>query len=346
MLAESPVPLPAEEVEAACRACGAATVARWQRAARETHWLRHCAACDVARTMPEVPADELSDYYGQQYYGPGSLRFAKPLERAVAWFRQRRALGLHRQAGRPGKVLDIGCGRGWTLTNLRASGWDVQGVELSREAAEHARQELKLPVATDGFDAHCYPTGEFDLVIVWHVLKHLPYPLKALDEIARFLKPGGMLALAAPNLDGLQARLTRWSWFHLDLPRHRAHFTAAGLRRELAQRGLHAVREEHSALEQNVFGWIQSVLNLARLEHNLLYDLLRSRPSRRIRDPWREVPFQSGASLIGLVGLFAPALVMVAVEAIIGRGGTVDLYAIRQPADTTERFDTSRSHAR
>ena len=72
--------------------------------------------------------------------------------------------------------------------------------------------------------------------MLWHVLEHMPDPAAALERVRSWLAPSGVLLVAVPNLDSLQARLAGPKWFHLDLPRHRTHFTARGALRA-ARRG-------------------------------------------------------------------------------------------------------------
>ncbi len=61
------------------------------------------------------------------------------------------------------------------------------------------------------------------------MLEHLERPAAALARIAHRVAPGGGLLLGVPNLDSWQARLGGGRWFHLDVPRHRTHFTVAGV---------------------------------------------------------------------------------------------------------------------
>ena len=51
----------------------------------------------------------------------------------------------------PGTVIDVGCGRGLLLDELRRRGWNVIGTELSDEAAEYARDYLRIPMRIGEF---------------------------------------------------------------------------------------------------------------------------------------------------------------------------------------------------
>ena len=72
--------------------------------------------------------------------------------------------------------------------------------------------------------------GSYDVVTIWHVLEHLDDPGAALERIHSWLRPRGGLLVGVPNLRSLQARLGGDRWYHLDVPRHRVHFTGGGLR--------------------------------------------------------------------------------------------------------------------
>jgi SAM-dependent methyltransferase len=67
--------------------------------------------------------------------------------------------------------------------------------------------------------------GTFDMASLLHVLEHVPDPRATLTEARRVLAPGGVLLLALPNVDCLEARLFGRDWYPLDLPRHYWGFT-------------------------------------------------------------------------------------------------------------------------
>src|SRR5687768_2044001 len=186
-----------------------------------------CYNCRLTVTTPMPSTEDLSRYYPQTYYGSGR-RFPHIVEWLLDMLYDFRAARIG--AGRePGKVLDIGCGRGLLLNKLRQRGWDPQGTELSEEAATYARDRLDLPFTTETLEEAHFPDNEFDLVILWHVLEHVPDPRGTLREIGRVLKPGGTLLVAVPNFGSLEARSAGPGWFHLDVPRHLTHFTFRSL---------------------------------------------------------------------------------------------------------------------
>src|SRR5262249_46315124 len=152
------------------------------------------------------------------------------------------------------------------------------------------------------------------------VLEHLDDAEVALQTCVRIVKSGGVLALAVPNFDSYQARWSRYAWFHLDLPRHYSHFSAPWLRSRLAELGFRTVYDFHGSLEQNPYGWIQSILNRWGIRFNLLYDMLRHRSARTTIEPWRECPVQSLLSVLGMFCLLPFSFAMLIPEIVFRRG--------------------------
>jgi 2-polyprenyl-3-methyl-5-hydroxy-6-metoxy-1,4-benzoquinol methylase len=91
----------------------------------------------------------------------------------------------------------------------------VVGVDLLRSQLQ---RNTSTPHLAQG-DVTALPvaSASSDVVVCWDVLEHLPAPDRALAEIARVLRPGGVAVLALPNilsLKGLVTRFTPW-WFHV-----------------------------------------------------------------------------------------------------------------------------------
>ena len=97
-----------------------------------------------------------------------------------------------------GRLLDVGCGPGLLLDEARTAGYDVVGVELSREAAQHARDALGLDVhevALEDFD----DAVGFDVVVLADVIEHVDDPVGAIARCADLLRPGGVCASSRPT---------------------------------------------------------------------------------------------------------------------------------------------------
>jgi len=105
---------------------------------------------------------------------------------------------------RPGMtVLDIGCGPGSITRGLaeRVVPGQVVGIDLSADTLASARQDAAARGLTNlRYDEASvyqlpYPDASFDVAYAHQVFQHLREPAKALREVLRVLKPGGLVAV-------------------------------------------------------------------------------------------------------------------------------------------------------
>lgn len=96
------------------------------------------------------------------------------------------------------RILDLGCGAGYTSLKLLKKGAHVTAIDISPKSIEHLAGEVKALGMSDRItalvmDAHNlqFDDGYFDLVVGDGILHHLPDLEKALAEIKRVLKPTG-----------------------------------------------------------------------------------------------------------------------------------------------------------
>ena len=310
-----------------CVVCGGDRVATAYPAAEQGFAVLACPDCGLGRTWPPVSADKIGSWYPQEYYGKENVRFNPLFEKMTHLFQRRRASVLHNRVPR-GPVLDVGCGRGFLLNFLRELGYEPHGLELSEHAAWHARNRLKLDVVTDDFLECRHPDERFNAVVFWHTLEHFSRPAECIKRAAELVKPGGLVAVAVPNYDSLQAKLFGRHWFHLDVPRHYFHFGPKSLEALLNRYRFRVVQQDHFCFEQNPYGWLQSFYNALGFDNNFLYSMLKDRSARSIR--LRHHPIQALLTAALLPPLLVLSLAMTLVEAALRKGGTIEVYAINE----------------
>jgi SAM-dependent methyltransferase len=108
---------------------------------------------------------------------------------------------------KPGRLLDIGAGRGEMLRAATKRGWRAIGLEPAAEFADFARQYSGAEVVEAKMEDRPFESVSFDVVTLGAVLEHVFNPVELLTEINRVLRPGGMLWLDVPNEAGAFYRL-------------------------------------------------------------------------------------------------------------------------------------------
>jgi SAM-dependent methyltransferase len=199
------------------------------------------------------------------------------------------------------------------------AGYDAVGLEPSPRGGEAAGR-WRERIQRTGIEEAQIESGSLDAVTLWHVLEHLEDPRVALSRIHGWLGPGGAVLVGVPNLDSLQARLGGPRWYHLDVPRHRTHFTTAGLNRLLAAEGFSVRRTHQLVMEHNPFGMWQTLVSSLTSTPSYLYNLLK-----------RNAPVRSPDLLITVAAIpLAPLAAALELAAgLSGHGGTVAVVATR-----------------
>jgi len=225
----------AEAREMACPMC--ASKSARLRFRDDPHALFDCAECDLTYVSPRVPeGDLIEDVYGESYW-----RSTEPRNGGYEDYRAdadlyrrtfaRRWKGLERHFPATGRALEIGCAAGYFLEELLGRGWDVLGIEPSAPMAATARKRLGANRILQATLAQSeLAARDFDLIVLWDVLEHLPDPVEALRKARSALRPGGKLIVETQNIRAPFARLTGRRWHHFKHREHLVHFHRATLR--------------------------------------------------------------------------------------------------------------------
>jgi SAM-dependent methyltransferase len=196
-----------------------------------------CGRCGCLR-LKNVPS-ELSRYYPPRYYS-----FSESAAPQVRWIgmtvrRIRSELLLHgsprlaslvsRRRGEPAwlpwlrghvstrsQILDVGCGTGHLLLELRKQGFrHLRGVD------PFISNTIRYP---NGVTIHKRQledvAGTFEFIMLHHSFEHMPRPLEVLERIFHLLRPGGTVLLRIPLADSVAWHTYGTDWVQLDAPRH------------------------------------------------------------------------------------------------------------------------------
>ncbi|MHC4593980.1 MAG: class I SAM-dependent methyltransferase [Planctomycetota bacterium] len=167
-----------------------------------------CAECGLMRQgfLPGTQAQPLEAYAGgkDQYC---QQRKDKEAVQVVDYLKIADQLGKFMPE--KGRLLEIGCAMGMTLNAFRELEWKVTGVEPEEWSCRLARDKYELDVINSTFQEADLKESSFDVVLLLHVIEHLPNPAKGLSQIARIIRPGGFLVLETPRYDTLWFKLLK-----------------------------------------------------------------------------------------------------------------------------------------
>jgi SAM-dependent methyltransferase len=185
---------------------------------------RECHDCGCLSLL-DVPSD-LSRYYPEDYYsmvhgGTTALRklrdyiYLSAFSPCVNWH-ERSDLDVMRRCKlrKEHTLLDVGCGAGHLLKDLRELGYSAEGVDPF--VATDIRDRFGIRV----YKKHLGEiSGTYDLVLFQHSLEHMPLQLEVLRAARRRLLPEGACVVCIPVV-GWAWRQYGINWSQLDAPRH------------------------------------------------------------------------------------------------------------------------------
>jgi len=130
------------------------------------------------------------------------------------------------------KILDIGCYVGLFLNQARDLGWQIEGVELSKNAINVAKLEFNIDTIQQGKIEQVLPQLEnnYPAITMFDVIEHLEKPEIVIQNIYEKLSPQGLLFISTPNVNSIMTRLG-----YTVLPSHLHYFSRQSLTDILAK---------------------------------------------------------------------------------------------------------------
>lgn len=95
-------------------------------------------------------------------------------------------------------ALDLPAGNGWIGETLAGLGIDVTSADINQEKPGFAQVNMEVPLP--------FESESFDAVICCEGIEHVFSPFHLFAELARVLRPGGLLIITTPNVQNLYSR--------------------------------------------------------------------------------------------------------------------------------------------
>jgi ubiquinone/menaquinone biosynthesis C-methylase UbiE len=155
-------------------------------------------------------------YFSTHTYA--DITFAKY---SMYWWSNRFNAILARRYGRRGaRLLEVGSGMGHLVGQLEDT-FKTYGIDVNHWAVNKSKEAArKTHLQTASAQELPFSNHSFNVVIIKHIVEHLPDPQRAIREIGRVTENGGILILATPNLDSLLKPWKGKKWIGYQDPTH------------------------------------------------------------------------------------------------------------------------------
>lgn len=195
-----------------------------------------CTCCGLLLINPRPCFQVVAATYDAEYSQGYIDKAPKKLARCRRWVSR-----LVKRVGAGGRWLDIGCSAGFVLAAAEEAGFEAFGVELEPAAVVFGQHELGLANIVCGtFEAQAYPDGFFDVISMYDVIEHVPDLNRTVAELARVLRPGGLIEVRTPDVAHWRTPRDLVQWKEIKPSEHLYYFSATTLTRLFARHGLTA----------------------------------------------------------------------------------------------------------
>jgi 2-polyprenyl-3-methyl-5-hydroxy-6-metoxy-1,4-benzoquinol methylase len=201
----------------------------------EANGLIRCCNCRFV-FMERIPSlQELSDHYGTYAYdGEG---FISPITIQV----YHDLLDEFEKYRQSGKLLDVGCGRGYFLTEAKKRGWKVYGTEYSDTAVKICSAN-GIEMKQGKLNPSDFSEKDFDVITSFEVIEHINNPNEELQNIVSLLRKGGLFYCTTPNFNSLMRYYLKTNYNVIGYPEHLSYYTKSTLTKVTKRNGLQSVK--------------------------------------------------------------------------------------------------------
>lgn len=130
------------------------------------------------------------DWYKANNHPVALLRLEN--EARLPWIKH----SLAKRVGSYAKILDIGCGAGLLSNPLAQTGYDITGIDLSKESllcAQKYDPSQKVKYIYGNATDLPFEDNSFDVVLAMDLLEHVENPKRVIEESSRVLKSNGLM---------------------------------------------------------------------------------------------------------------------------------------------------------
>lgn len=208
---------------------------------KESFALVKCSKCELVFTNPRPDKEKIKDYYKSDTYishTNAANNLINILYKIVRSFTLRSKYLLISKYKKRKRILDFGCGTGHFINYMNKKGWNTSGYEPYIDPNINSDKNIKIFKSIKEIE----DAEKFDVITAWHVLEHVHDLKDTLKLLRKRLKKGGVLFIAVPNLNSMDANLYKDLWAAYDVPRHLYHFSQRSFKKLAEQVKLNHIK--------------------------------------------------------------------------------------------------------
>jgi 2-polyprenyl-3-methyl-5-hydroxy-6-metoxy-1,4-benzoquinol methylase len=164
-----------------------------------------CRNCKI-RFLNPLPGDKwlFETYTGYKEHNPDKMDKSILISRGIKHEFNISQVEKYTTAGR---FFSVGCGNGVEIMVAKKRGWIAEGYEINEEWAKQLSKLHSADIYSSDFIRLPVKEENYDCLYINHVIEHLKEPHNYIKKMYNMLKPGGILYIGTPNINGLANRI-------------------------------------------------------------------------------------------------------------------------------------------
>jgi 2-polyprenyl-3-methyl-5-hydroxy-6-metoxy-1,4-benzoquinol methylase len=168
-----------------------------------------CQLCEMVYMNPALKKEYAEDtYIDSKGFTAKHERWEKAVKNLIPAERPERSdrYDLLLKHAKGGILLDFDCGFGKMADKLKFYFDTIEGVEIDRFCANHARKIFGFTVYTDFIETLNFE-NKYDAILSYNSIEHVYHPKAVLKYLFRALKSGGVIYIECPNIKSLSIKV-------------------------------------------------------------------------------------------------------------------------------------------
>lgn len=199
-----------------------------------------CSQCGLMRTSP-TPILDMPEIYEEDSVSSSheqNTDLWKKFSQEVI-----EKIKMHKSSG---KLLDVGCNIGVLVHEAQLAGFDAEGIDLNQAAVDYGRTHFNIPLKKERLE-NISGSDRYDVIVMNHVIEHIPDLQTFGNHIRRLLKPDGLFLAVCPNAESGVAQVlnilnkrksgkgSNWFWYGYLPEQHVWQFGPHSLKRVMEE---------------------------------------------------------------------------------------------------------------
>lgn len=233
-----------------------------------------CSNCHLYYLNPRPNKEAVKSFYQSSYFNSGlnSTGYSNYsiLDNELDLEAKKR-IKLIKQYVKKGKLLDIGCGYGHFLKHAQEEGYNVMGLDISKEAIKKLRMNYGLLGKVGDVVKSKLTQGNFDVITSWDTVEHFSDPKASFKAIYKLQKTNGFLFLTTPSIDSFDAKVLGKYWYGFKrIPEHLYFFSRKHISIYLEQAGYKVIKISNWGFYRNLRYFVDQVARYDKKTHSFL----------------------------------------------------------------------------